>query len=142
MLTQIWSARTNIIFFHFRSFFALLPHYWPRKLKFGKNENTWRYYPVTHGINQDHMMYDSWDIKFYRLIFFVILGNFLPFYPSSPNTVENENITIEKKTPGDIIILPKCTKNHDHPLCCSRDMVCDGCNCYFSFWAILSPFIP
>ena len=37
MLTQIWSACTDIIFRHFRPFFALLPHYWPRKLKFGKN---------------------------------------------------------------------------------------------------------
>ena len=29
--------------------------------------------------------------------------------------------------PRDIIILHKCTKN-------------DGCNCYFSFWAIFCPF--
>ena len=40
-----------------------------------------------------------------------------------------------KKTPGDIIILHKCTKNHDYMLHCSWDMVCDQCNCYFSFWA-------
>ena len=43
MLTQIWSA-TDIIFCHFRSFFALLLHYWPQKLKFGKNvKNSWTY---------------------------------------------------------------------------------------------------
>ena len=29
----------------------------------------------------------------------------------------------EKKNPGDIIILLKCTKNHDHMLYCSWDMV-------------------
>ena len=46
-----------------------------------------------------------------------------------------------KKTPGDIIILHKCTKNHDHPLCCSRDMARDGCNCYFHFGKFL-PFYP
>ena len=47
MLTQIWS-KTDIIFCHFRPFFVLLPHYWHRKLKFGKNvKNTWRYYPYT-----------------------------------------------------------------------------------------------
>ena len=47
MLTQIWSAK-DIIFCHFRPFFALLPHYWPRKLNFRKNvQNTWRYYPFT-----------------------------------------------------------------------------------------------
>ena len=36
MLTQTWSV-TDIIFCHFRPFFALLPHYWTRKSKFGKN---------------------------------------------------------------------------------------------------------
>ena len=53
-------------FCHFRPFFALLPHYWHWKLKFGKNVKK------THGdiilllmctINEDHMMYGSWDIK-------------------------------------------------------------------------------
>ena len=47
-----------------------------------------------------------------------------------------------KKTPGDIIILHKCTKNHDHMLYCFWDMVSDRCNCYFSFWAIFCPFTP
>ena len=32
-------------------------------------------------------------------------------------------------------------KNHDH-MCCSWDMVCDGCNCYFSFLAIFCSFTP
>ena len=46
-----------------------------------------------------------------------------------------------KKTPGDIIILHKCTKNYDRMMYISWDIVHDGCN-YFSFWAIFSPFIP
>ena len=46
----------------------------------------------------------------------------------------------KKKTPGDIIILHKCTKNHDYMLYCSWDMARDRCNCYFSFWAIFLPF--
>ena len=50
-------------FCQFRPFFALLPHYWPQKLKSGKNGKK------TPGdiillnmctINQDHMMYGSW----------------------------------------------------------------------------------
>ena len=36
----------------------------------------------------------------------------------------------------DIVILHKCTKNHDHMLHCSWDMTHDGHNFYFSFWAI------
>ena len=45
----------------------------------------------------------------------------------------------KQKTTGDIIIVHKCTKNHDHILYCSWDMVRDECN-YFSFWAIFWPF--
>ena len=47
-----------------------------------------------------------------------------------------------KKIPGDIIILHKCIKDHDHMIYCSWDMAHDGCNCYFSFWAIFCPFTP
>ena len=46
-----------------------------------------------------------------------------------------------KKTPGDMIILHACNKNHDHMLCCSWNMACDWYN-YFSFWAISYPFTP
>ena len=46
-----------------------------------------------------------------------------------------------KKTPGDIIILHKYTKNHDYMLYCSWDMTRDRRN-YFSFWAIFVPFYP
>ena len=45
-----------------------------------------------------------------------------------------------KKMPGDVIILHKCTKNHDHMLYCLWDIVCD--RYYFSFWAIFCPFTP
>ena len=44
-----------------------------------------------------------------------------------------------KKMPGDIIILQWCSKNHDHILYCSLDMVRDTCN-YFSFWVIFCTF--
>ena len=46
------------------------------------------------------------------------------------------------KVPGDIMILHKCTKNHDHMLSFSWDTVCDGCNSYFSFWATFYLFTP
>ena len=66
---------------------------------------------------------------------------FLPFY--TPSYPENQNVEKILKTPQDIIILHKCsTKNHDDTMHCSWDMVCDGCNSYFSFWAIFRPFIP
>ena len=73
-----------------------------------------------------------------QLLFF-ILGYFLLFYP--PSSLKNENFKKVKKTPGDII-LHKCTQNHDPTLYSSWDMTYDGCNFYFSFWAIFCPFTP
>ena len=75
--SEIWSA-TDIIFCHFRPIFALLPHYWPGKLKFEKNvKNTWRYYPFTHVYHKSRS-YDVWFLRYkvQRTEFFVILGHF------------------------------------------------------------------
>ena len=49
------------------------------------------------------------------------------------NNPKNQNFEKMKKTPGDTIILHKCTKNYNHMLYYSRDMELNGCNCYFSF---------
>ena len=74
-------------------------------------------------------MYGSWDMKCNRHNFFIILGHFLPFYPLKTPKM---NCQKNEKTHGDIIILHKFNKNHDHRLYCSWDMACDGCN-YFHF---------
>ena len=47
---------------------------------------------------------------------FVFLDHNLPFYPTK--NPKNLNFEKMKKTPGDIIILHKGTKNHDHMLYC------------------------
>ena len=75
----------------------------------------------------------------------VIIFHFGPFFALLPPFFHFFKIKILKKwkeTPRDIIILHKCTKNHDHMLYYLWDMACDRCNCYFSFWAILYPFTP
>ena len=121
------------IFLSFRPFFALLAHLWSRKLK--NVINIWRYYHLI--IWSPDIMYGSWDIKFNRQNYFVILGKFLSFYspppppPPPPLTTQKMKISKIKKNPGDIIILHMCTKNHDHPLYCSRDVVRDEFNSYF-----------
>ena len=62
MVTQIWSV-TDIIFCRFRPFFALSTHYWPQKLKFGKNvNNAWRYYSFTH-VHHNSRSYDVWFLR-------------------------------------------------------------------------------
>ena len=66
------------------------------------------------------------------------MGYFLPFYP--PNSPKNQNFEKMNKMRGDIIILHMCTTNYDQMMYGSWDMVCDRCNCYFSFGAIFCSF--
>ena len=76
-------------FYHFRPFFALLPQYWTQILKFGKRvKTTWRYYPFTH-VHHKSRSFDVWFLgyKVQRTeFFFVILGHFLLFYPTTDPT--------------------------------------------------------
>ena len=80
------------------------------------------------------MMYGSWDMKCdgHNFLWFWTIFALLP-----PNNMKNQNFEKLKKELGDIIILYKCTKYHDHMLYCSRDMAR-----YFSFWVIFCPFTP
>ena len=84
------------------------------------------------------MLYLSLDIMHNRCnCYFSFWTIFCPFI-----SLTAQNINIFKKmknTPGDIIILQECTKNHDHMLYSSWDMVCDRCN-YFSLWVIFYTF--
>ena len=91
-------------------------------------------------INENHMMYGSWDMERDRHNFLSLWTIFCPFTPLTTRKVK----ILKKwnKNPGDIIILYMRTKNHDHMLYCSWDMAHDRCNCYFSFWVIFLPFYP
>ena len=92
--------------------------------------------------NHDYMLYCSWDMTHDGcnccFSFWAI------FYPFTPLTAWKIRISKkwEIKMPEGIIVLHNCTKNYDYWLYCSWDMVRDGCNCYFSFWAIFYPFTP
>ena len=89
--------------------------------------------------NHDHMLYCSWDMAHdVSNCCFSFWEIFCPFNPrpfSLPNSPKNESLK-KWKISEDIIILHNCTKNYDYRLYCFWDMVCDGYNCYFSFWAI------
>ena len=74
-------------------------------------------------INDNHVIYGSWDMKHDRQI---ILGLFLHFY--STNNPKNQNFEKIKQKSQDIILLHKCTKNHDHMLYFSWDIMHHGCN--------------
>ena len=77
---EIWSE-TDRTFCHFGPFFALLPHL-----------IILLYIHVYH----KWMIYGSWNIRYGKQFFFVILGHLLPFQPS--DNPENQNFKIEKTT--------------------------------------------
>ena len=108
-----------------------------------KNHMHTHAYHFTHGYQKSqsqHIVYASWDMEWDRQIFCRFGPFFCPFTPLATQKIKM--LKKFKKKPQDIIILHKCsTKNHDDTMHCSWDMVCDGCNSYFSFWAIFRPFI-
>ena len=84
------------------------------------------------------MVYSSWDIVCDRLKL-AILDHFLPFYTPPPKKPKNLNFEKTKKNAGDIIILPTCTKNHNHMRYASWDTEWDWLN-FWSLWAIFCAF--
>ena len=116
-IKTIWSAipgmwsETVRIFCHFGPFFVLLPQHPlpppnplpPLPLMIPKIhilKQNWKkcleilsFYIYMCIINEDHMIYHSWNIRCYRQ---VILGHFLPFQPS--DNPENQNFRIKKNT--------------------------------------------
>ena len=156
------SSVTDIISCHFGLLFVLLPPNNPENQNFEKMKKTFGNITILNmsTINEnpgniiilhkctkthDHMLYCSWDMMHDRCnCYLFILSNFFPVYP--PHSPKNENMKKLKKT--DIIIssryhhLIQVYINHDHVICCSWDLMCDRCNCYFSFRAIFCPFTP
>ena len=129
MLTQIWSACTDIFFCHSSHFLLFGPLLMP-KTKLWKKCN--KYLEI---LSPDHMIpwYHVWFLRYQvqQTELFCHLGQVLALLPHPPLTAQKMKISKMKKNPGDIIILYKCTKNHDHSLYCSRDVVRDGFNSYF-----------
>ena len=139
MMYDSWDMECETEFFHildhFWSFYPLTPLPPPR-LNNPKNQNFEKMRKVPRKkctINGNHMIYGSWDINCNRQIF---LSSWAIFCHFTPLTAQKRRFQKIKKAAGDIIILHKCTKNHDHILYCSWYMACDTCNSYFSFWAI------
>ena len=140
MVPEIWSM-TDMIFCHFRQFFAPLPPLQLEKSKFWKNEKTtcW-YYHFTH-VYHKWQSHDVWFLSYevWPTQFFVILDCFLPFYP--PNNQKNQNFEKMKKTPGDITTLNMCNKNDNHMMYGSWDIAHDEHN-FFIIWIVFCTFTP
>ena len=93
------------------------------------------FYIYLFNINEDHMIYGSWNISYNRQKFLSLWAIFCPF---SSLTTWKIKILKLKKTPGDII-LHICTVNDNHMMYGSWDMEHKGQN-FFSFWNAFCPF--
>ena len=106
-----------------------------------KKKNCCRHHHFTHVYQKPQ----SNEVQFLRYRvrrnFFVILGNFLPFYTHPPNNPENHNFEKMKKVSGGVIILNLCNKKHNHMMYAYSDMKCDRHN-FLSFYAIFCSFTP
>ena len=125
MVPEMLSVTDQIfILYHFLSFYP------PNN---PKNQN-WT-------TNENHMMYGSWDIERDRPIFLLFWTIFCLFTP--PNNPKNQNFEKNKKTktPGDSIILHKCTIKGNHMMYGSWDTKRDRQN-FLSFWTVFLPFYP
>ena len=121
MVAQIWSITV---------FFVILDHflhfYPPNNTKnqnFEKREKI----PgdiILHmcTINDNYMMYGSWDIKHKWQNFLSFWTIFCPFTPPPPPPLPLPSKNLKNT------ILHRCTKNHDHVLQCSWDPMHDGYN--------------
>ena len=129
---KVWQTEIFVILGHFLSFQT--PDN-PKNQNFKIEKNTWRYYHFPHLHHKSWCMVpEIWSTT--DRIFCHSGPFFCPFTP-----LQTQKIKILKKWNVCLKILPfyKSTKNHDHMLYCSSDMALDGCNCYFSFWAIFCP---
>ena len=90
MVPEILST-TDRIFCHFGPFFALLTPKKPKNQNFEKTKKTPGDIIILHRctINDDHMMYGSWDTEGDR-------QNVLSFYP--PNNLRNQNLKKDEKS--------------------------------------------
>ena len=138
MVSEVWST-TDRIFVILGRFLPFYPTNNPKNQDLEKMKKTPGDIILQMcTINDNHMMYGSWDMEHARQKFLSFWTIFCPF-----TLLTTWKIKILKKgTPGDIIILHKRTKNHDHMLHCSWDRMRDGCDFYFSFWAIFCHFTP
>ena len=89
-------------------------------------------------INNNHIMYGSWDIKCDRQTFLSFWTIFCPFTPLTTKQIKILKKNVKKK-PGDIIILHKCTINNNHMMYGSWDMKRDRQN-LLSFLTVFCPF--
>ena len=135
---EIQSERDRI-FCHFAIFYPFTP-LMTRKLTIWKNEKTLGDIIILHmcNINDNHMTYDSWDIRHNWV--FCRFGLFLPF--SLPNNLKNQNFEKKWKNILEILSFHICILQMRIISCLVPEIwsATDRTFCHFgSFFAFLPP---
>ena len=142
-LPEIWS-KADRIYCHYGPFFALLlnpPHpNDPKNQKFKKMKKMlWDIILLYTNAYHKWRSYDIWFLK-YKVEQTKIFVIFLSF--QSLDNLQNQNFNIEKKTPGDIIILDISTINDSRMMYGFWDMERDReIFFFFLFWTVFCLFI-
>ena len=128
---------TDRIFCYFKPFFALLPPNNPKSQNFGKIKKSSGDIITLHmcTINDNHMMYGSWDMECDGrnfLSFWTVFAILLPWQPKKSKFWQTE-----RNAWGYHNFTQVYQKSWSY---CYLDMMCNECNCYFLFWAIFCPF--
>ena len=140
MVPEIWIA-TDRVFVILDCFLAFYPPKDPENQNFEKIKKiTPEDVIILHRctINDNHMMYGSWDIERdgQNFLSFWTIFALLPL-----EQPEKSKFWKNKKKLGDIVILHMCTINDNHMMHGSWDMETDEKN-VLSFWTIFCSFTP
>ena len=140
---KIWVTQTEffVILDHFLPFYPPPPHLLATQKNFSKMKKTSQDINILHmcTINDNHMMYGSWDTSVTNKIFCHFGLIFLPFLPfQQPG---KSKFWKNEKKAGYTTLLHKCTVNDDHMMYGSLDMVFNRQN-FSSFWVIFCLFTP
>ena len=143
MMYGSWDIEHNRYnFSHFKWLFALLHPNNPENQSFEKMKKKKHLEILSFYTSAPKIMIICYTVPEIWYMADCYFSSWVTFYHFTPLTAWKIKIKKKKKqSSGDTIILHKCTKNHDHILCCSWDMAHDKCN-YFSFWANCCPFHP
>ena len=90
-------------------------------------------------INDNYIMYASWDVEHDRQNFFGILDRFFALLPSKQ--LKKSKFWKNEKMHGDIIISHMCTINGNHMMYGFWGIKQDGQN-FLTFWTSFCPFTP
>ena len=112
MMYDYWDKKHNSIFWWFWAIFC--PYYLPNSPKNQNEKTTWRYHHFTIVIWSYAILIICYTVpEIWCMTDVIVMFHFGLFFALLPSN-SPKNKKMKKKTPGDIIILHECTKNHDH----------------------------